>query len=97
MGDKNPLEMIESLLENKILKLSDGASVICGEHINLTISRSAPNTIITFSSPYPYLLISKLGPVPISEIKRKVNSVSIGPSSYTVSVDDFPDITRARE
>lgn len=93
----NYLELLEELLENKRLEVAEGSAVSCAETINLSISRvAAGQTLITFSSPYPYLLISKLGPVRISEIKRKVNSISINKESYTLSIDDFPDITKSR-
>lgn len=95
--DKNPIEMFEELIRSKRLEVSDGVILTCGEAINPTIRLGQSDNIeVIFSSPYPYLLISKLGPVPIHEIKRKVNSVSINKDSYTISIDDFPDITKSR-
>jgi len=92
------LKLLEELLEKKRLEVSDGAAISCAETINLSISRvQSGQIIITFGSPYPYLLISKLGPISITEIKRKVNSISINKDSYTLSIDDFPDITRSRQ
>jgi hypothetical protein len=85
--------MLDKLLKDKQYVVTEGVTISCAEQINISIFRKGTETIIKFGSPFVYVHLSKFN---ILEIKRKVDSIKFGPKTYTICIDNFPDITKNR-
>ncbi|HRA10054.1 MAG TPA: hypothetical protein PKX31_00200 [Chitinophagaceae bacterium] len=88
------INSITELIIKKELIIEDGVKIICGDKVRPIFFSDGENIVIDFEAPFVYLIISKLGPVTIFEIKRKINKIIIGPKTYTIDIADFPNITR---
>lgn len=93
------IQSIISLLKDKKLDLDKDKSAYaqCGEEINSKLYLKGDSVFLDFSSPYPYIVIDKVGGLNVFDITRKIIGVEIGPTYYTLRIDGFPDITRDRE
>ena len=87
------LEMLEKLIKDKTYNVMEGIVLSCSEQINISIFRRGADTVVKFGAPFLYVHLTKFG---ILEIKRKVDSIRFSPKTYTISIDNFPDITRNR-
>lgn len=97
MDDKDPFELLKELLSTKKIEVADGVEMICGEEINVTLRLSGQKVIIDFGAPFVFINIDKLGPLDIFDIKRRVNHIEVDQDTYTLNIDNFPDITKPRK
>lgn len=91
------IDILEKLIKDKVVTLSDSADLICGDAVNTSIYGHGDSIIIKFMSPFVYLIVKKLGSINIVDIKRKVDSIRIDKENITVVVDNFPDISKSRK
>lgn len=90
--------MFETLVKNKELSLSDGVVIKCGNEINLSIYNSENGVVIDVGSPSVHVSISKLGPAKLLNwLRPTIESITITPLSYKISLDNAPDIEIKRD
>ncbi len=92
------VSVLEKLIKNRFVEISDGVELKCGEEINISIFSKNDEIVIKFGSPAVQVHVTKMGPMRLLNLVRPtVKSVTITEKSYKISVDNAPDIEVARE
>lgn len=93
----NYVSMLETLVKERSVEISDGIELKCGEEINISIFEKGDEVVIKFGSPVVQVHVTKMGPVRLLNIVRPtVESVTITERSYKISIDNGPDMEVAR-
>ena len=93
----NQIAMLEELVKNKTVEVSDGVNLRCGDEINLSILSKNGEVVIKFGSPAVQVFVTKMGLVRLlNAVRPTVESITITDRSFKISLDNVPDIDIAR-
>jgi len=92
------VSILEKLIKDRSVEISDGVQLKCGEEINVSIFAKGDEVVMKFGSPAVQIYVTRMGVLRLLNIIRPtLEFLTISKKSYKISVDNGPDIEVARE